>query len=786
VAELIVLMSLAPVIGWLVVHQAHRAQPNRTSPATPGMPHAGWPFPGRGGYPPPGPHDPPREDTSRPTIRPAAVPPPVPVPVRPPARRPVRVGPQRPPPVPPGDCWQPDGVRVQVAGLAISGGMLYVGTHLPGEDGDKPDPALIDPRLPVDLREPDLRGDSMGYWPSYSSITPAARAAYLHWLAAGRSDPGACIGYVFLYFYGLERRLLVDSERSPVALAERASLVAEVRRLLSIYGGNHSFHGYAQHLLDAMTVLAPPAVPPPSRTEWSPEPSIELKAGLAELSARGQPVPSEWALAWLTQLPATYLRTPATRCPELFAELFATRYHERYGDGVTPQPGTSAITVGYRPASSGIRPRLVANPRLRDVSEQAGVISTLRALADSATTELDAYSRYLGRHPDGANDCAAIALVPASLTVAPSAGMLALWSWAGTQLAVAAPATTTAGELCAHWPDAPVTGKLLKADLLVVAQLLDRQGIGIEPDVRFGGSAPAANKPVVLFRRAQRQTSAPGPHYAAAVASVNLGMLVAVADGTVSEQELATLHATAIQSLDLSADERPRLRAHAALVAAHPPTPSVLRRRLSALPGDSRADVGRLLISIAAADGEITAAEVRSLETLFADLGLDPGDIYSTLHAAAATPDDLVLLRTTGTTPPRVALPVPGQRSATFMLDPALLAARRAESARAAAQLAEIFADDDIVPATAPVPATPDVPTIAGLDPDHSRLFRLIVERDSWSRADVEHLAAGLGLLTDGALDVLNEAAYDRADGPLWEGADPLTIDNDIAKDMHE
>jgi hypothetical protein len=46
-------------------------------------------------------------------------------------------------------------------------------------------------------------------------------------------------------------------------------------------------------------------------------------------------------------------------------------------------------------------------------------------------------------------------------------------------------------------------------------------------------------------------------------------------------------------------------------------------------------------------------------------------------------------------------------------------------------------------------------------------------------------MAADLGLLPDGALDLLNEAAFDHTDGPLWEGDDPITIDHDTAKDMH-
>ncbi|HEY2700508.1 MAG TPA: TerB N-terminal domain-containing protein, partial [Pseudonocardiaceae bacterium] len=84
----------------------------------------------------------------------------------------------------PDDCWLPDGVRAEIAGIPVLDGMIYVGTALPADSGGQPDPALIDPTLPVDHHHPDLRGESMDYWPSYSRISPAARAAYLQWLAA--------------------------------------------------------------------------------------------------------------------------------------------------------------------------------------------------------------------------------------------------------------------------------------------------------------------------------------------------------------------------------------------------------------------------------------------------------------------------------------------------------------------------------------------------------------------------------------------------------------------------
>ncbi|MDR1658434.1 MAG: TerB N-terminal domain-containing protein [Deltaproteobacteria bacterium] len=64
---------------------------------------------------------------------------------------------------------------------------------------------------------------------------------YLKWLATGRSDPKANIKYVYLFFYGLERRLFFDSQKHPVSKEERLAINSEIRRLLSIYGDDSSF-----------------------------------------------------------------------------------------------------------------------------------------------------------------------------------------------------------------------------------------------------------------------------------------------------------------------------------------------------------------------------------------------------------------------------------------------------------------------------------------------------------------------------------------------------------------
>ena len=81
--------------------------------------------------------------------------------------------------------------------------MVYVTEGEPRED----EASCIDLSLEVGKPVQEAPG-SLGYYPTYARISPNQRANYLRWLSNGRVDPLNDIGYAFLFFYGLERRLL--------------------------------------------------------------------------------------------------------------------------------------------------------------------------------------------------------------------------------------------------------------------------------------------------------------------------------------------------------------------------------------------------------------------------------------------------------------------------------------------------------------------------------------------------------------------------------------------------
>lgn len=149
--------------------------------------------------------------------------------------------------------WVPSGQPITIGGRTIDG-MIYVGTppRVGSSYGGESCRAFIDPSLSVAQVGSDKNGDNMPYWPGYSSIPAVCRATYLDWLAGGRQDGTINPGYMFLFFYGLERRFLVDDATD----IEKRDILVEARRLKELFKNNHSAQRYLGEFIDLASIMA--------------------------------------------------------------------------------------------------------------------------------------------------------------------------------------------------------------------------------------------------------------------------------------------------------------------------------------------------------------------------------------------------------------------------------------------------------------------------------------------------------------------------------------------------
>jgi len=691
--------------------------------------------------------------------------------------------PAAPPAFSKGIRWVTPGQSVTVEGVEIPGGMLYVGS--PQKSYPEPDPSLINPRLSVASACPDLSSRLMGYWPSYSTISSEARKAYLSWLARGRKDPSADIGYVFLFFYGIERRVLEDLAGELKESSELLLIEAEVQRLLGIYGSNHSFKGYASRLLEFISAPANPVTPgspPAPPEEKGGELPLTLRIGLGLFARDQKPVPADWALAWVMADPNIYLRTPAVRCQEQFQSLFKQQYPDDFRGGLRLKVNRTKLKISYQPASSGLRDKEYSCtlPGLPDVSAVTAPVAELREFANKCSDKLDAYSRYLGRNPESAQALEGLLLLPVALW--PSevrAELETLKTRVGDGMVLMA-----FGDLASRLKS---SGPLSRDKMLGLAHAFESLNLGIEPDVIAGSKAPKAEDKIVLFSTLPEDGAIRGtPTYVAATVTLDLSCAAARADGDASSHEMLHLSRQIESWGYLSNAHRKRLKARLRLGLEQPPTLASLKKKMEPLVPEAKRAVGQFLAHLCQADGHVSPEEVKFLERVYKTLGLDSQLVYSDLHVAP------------GALPRGGASTVPASGAASkkaagahsFTLDHERIAQLHKETEAVSALLARVFTDEatdevetSLVGVAAEEPALVGN-NILGLSDDYSSFIRRLVSRPLWTREDLGDIAADMELMLDGALEHINEAMLDMFEAPLTEGDDPIEINQELLEQL--
>lgn len=719
------------------------------------------------------------------------------------------------------ELWISKGSIAETASGVLSD-MVYVGTGLRAIGSADVEPALIDPTVPVDRTVTDCTVRRLHYWPSYTEASADARAAYLTWLRSGRSDPAADIGYVFIYFYGLERRALHDARTSPVAAAEVPDIEAEVVRLLGIYGRQRSFHGYARAFLDFLTASRMPnaAYRKPPNPDADSSLSHSHRIALAQCAGDGACLPVDWAYLWVTRSPLATLGTAARRCPNEFRALFREEYRARYGDGLVLPRNRTRLKVEYRPASASFRgaPTLTIEPDLPDVSVLSGPVKKLLEVADAAIEKLNRYSRLIGKNPEAAGSFEALVELP--ITLWPDDYRRQFEKVRDVVQRAGQPAAVPFEKL-RSWM--PTFAELSRGKLNALYSALSSVGLGMEPDIRFGGAVPVTDSRVVLFADdAATAVQEASTRYMAASLTLHLAAAVAAADGETVDAERTLLLKQMEEWLSLSESERRRLHAHLRFLLLQPPKLTGLKKRIEALNRPEREAVADFLALVAQADERVTPDEIKMLQKIFRLLGLEPESVFSRVHMAATEPvrvctadrDDTdgyaIPVSPPTEEPERHSAPTPmlapSSRSKTkpsrepgvLKLDHQKIDALRKDSERVAAILESVF---EVEPSSAqPLPATDDRarqedmseqepaveirPGLLGLDAVHSALLQTLLSRTEWARTELEELAEDRDLMLDGALERLNEASFERLDMALFDDGDPVVLNADAVREV--
>jgi len=439
--------------------------------------------------------------------------------------------------------WLLPGQVKAISGREIACGLIYVSDSRSDERSRWRDPSLINTRLRVAAAAEPPRKGEIGYWPSYAALSPSNRACYLDWLASERTDEDIDTGLLFVFFYGLERRAL--DELLPVTewSAELDEIKAETRRLLASHQESGSFQGYAGSFLEFLNCYEAHLAGGHPELPFGPflrgRLPLGLQMGLGQLVRAKEPIPADWAFVWAQCDPSISLRTPARRCKEEFAKVFAAVYHDSLGNGLRIPENKTLLTVNYHPASTA-RSYMTTDIDLDlpDVSVLKKPIDELRDIVKLATDKLDEYSRALGKKSAKDLGDYSLALLPPELLtedempkrVKSFSGFLAqLLRENDRQLVPYGKVIEAYG--------APSDGVLSRKHSQCIALLLAKLGFGVEPDIRRDGHAPIMDETVCVYRAVDgeldpKSTAVPNANEIL----LQMGLLLSGADGESPEE----------------------------------------------------------------------------------------------------------------------------------------------------------------------------------------------------------------------------------------------------------
>lgn len=709
--------------------------------------------------------------------------------------------------------WYGRGEIVGGHGFEVRDPLTYIDPSNRGSrSGRAIDPSLVDLSLRASAA---ADAPPLPYWPWYAHMTPEQRYVYLKWLASDRKHLPPSDGYLFVYYYGLERRALVDD-------ADHDLIFAEVQRLRLMHASqsqtrSRSFQNYSTGFLWYLAAVHPSKLNGghvkalvQSTTAWSED---SLSAALAWFVDRQETLRPWMAYVVAQESPLSQRSIVVRRLGNQFQTLYVRRFEAEFGKGMPLGTPKRTRHVTYRPASAALRPitAVVSNP--------LGIPSQFRRLSEIWNDCVDELRKLSSVVRDG---------MPETLTAE-------AWEAMPPELrdGVDHPHSPAICALVAEKSDQN-GHTFIQAGEFAVAMGLDHRakltakqsqrlsatvqhaGFAIEPDVRLTGRNFAWDDLLAVFPHAY-EGEPDYQRYGGAASILRLGIEIAEADGRIDEEELGRVMGQIETGFQLNEHERRRLEALRNLLQKTGSDIRALGKRLQAvLDVERRRAVGRLLVAVAGIDGVISKGELTALRRCFRALDLPPhlleAIIEELMPGAAEAPVPVVAER-----PASIGQKIPAERAAegVITLDRGRIMSIMEESREVSMLLAEAMraeavpAEDGTVSdsteprrsssPTTPIPAgtvsvatdaareSPVIDAAAGAGPParYASFYAVLVAKDRWPQGEAEALARKHGHMLSGALEAINDWAFERAAGQLiYDDGATLVIERSVLESV--
>lgn len=538
-------------------------------------------------------------------------------------------------PTPP-NTWQTFSAQIRIADFEIIGGLIYVGTNLMGRTGNEFDPCLIDPNLPVIAPQSDQPLIALNHLhPDYRQLMPVQRGRYLQWLSSGRNQPDIESGYILLYIYGLERRLLIDGPRERFSTTERLSILQELQRIVQIYGDRPEIFrsAYSMMVFSWISEKSPHNTEPiPDFIDFGlPECQPFFPWLLAKFVAQHRPVPATVFLAWYNHHPDFGLKGSSKSYPDLFSQVFQQKFSREVGPGIILSPNKTPLTIHYVSCNPVIGSIDISYPESCDVFKDKTFLSHLTPVIRSTENDLDSLIEYIQANGNDSTDPGIIARLPAELFIQNAFAQnlrnqlnQILDANNGMILLNVQSLYTAIGHA---FPTQPLS----RLQLDNWDKLLSRLGYLYAPNYQLHGT-PLNKDGVIVISRSNSQPEFSRP-FATMAVILRLGAMIAQVDNEICQKEIDFLQNMILARKVLSKPDRDSLILWLHWCLNTPQYLSDIERKLEKLPQPMIEHLSRVLISVACADGKIDPRERENLIEIYYKLGIPSSKVDADIQS---------------------------------------------------------------------------------------------------------------------------------------------------------
>ena len=664
--------------------------------------------------------------------------------------------------------WIPKDKSFKVGKHIISSGYVYVYKQKNPLEG-----AAINTALPI--RNSNGNEEPIGYFPQYYILSPTQRDDYLAWLESNRTDyhpEHRDFGHLFLFFYGAERRLLIDGDND-------IGIVNELIRIMHTYepyARSGSLRHYFSNLIlfwawkqDINTLNS-------VMNDLVPKIFASINDGtlsvlLAYYYKSDKTLPLELAYAIASKAPNSRRSVVIKRVNKEFRKLFEKRYSEEYPKGFKLKCSKRNTYFEYQFASPGISQRYAKSIQIPNVLGINSQFKTLTKIWNSCIEDLTSYSKELLKSTENVSMKALLNL-PQELMQNKENPLQKTWLelLKGSELEkdYYLVYISSIAKMLGVAPRDTLTLKQSK-DIATAVQSL---GFCIVPDARYTSGAYKWHQYVGIFPSIESEIAEPASDYLAISAMLQLCVFIAMADGDICQEEMDILTDFISSKIVLSENDSKRLTILENILIENPALSKLSVSKIACrIPTSKRNLIIRVLIEVACADGIITKDENKALKKISKAFEVQESELNKLITTFIQEVGGNIIIEGKERKPHKTETPTTITSSAPnqpFALNKSLLDKIANDTKEIISVLGEVMSEpEEIITSKQeeiqiPIQESKEVEIpdwFVMLDSKYHPFTEKILSYPAISKDDFEQLAKQFHLMPIGAYDAINEWA---------------------------